>query len=54
MNADNDLLGKPLALVVALALVSLLPFVFMSVTTLIRLCPKGAERPSVTRRRAIS
>ncbi len=37
MNADNDLLGKPLALVVALALVSLLPFVFMSVTSFVKI-----------------
>jgi type III secretion protein R len=37
VNADNDLLGKPLALVVALALVSLLPFVFMSVTSFVKI-----------------
>jgi hypothetical protein len=32
---EDDLLGRPLALVVALALVSLLPFVFMSVTSFV-------------------
>jgi hypothetical protein len=30
---EDDLLGRPIVLVVALALVSLLPFVFMSVTS---------------------
>jgi type III secretion protein R len=37
VSTDNDLLGKPLALVVALALVSLLPFVFMSVTSFVKI-----------------
>lgn len=36
MRAD-DLLGKPIALVVALALVSLLPFVFMGVTAFVKI-----------------
>ncbi|MFO0679660.1 MAG: EscR/YscR/HrcR family type III secretion system export apparatus protein [Polyangiaceae bacterium] len=36
MNGD-DLLGKPLSLVVALAIVSLLPFVFMSVTSFVKI-----------------
>ena len=36
MNGD-DLLGRPIALVVALALVSLLPFVFMSVTAFVKI-----------------
>jgi type III secretion protein R len=36
VNSD-DLLGRPLALVVALALVSLLPFVFMSVTSFVKI-----------------
>ncbi len=35
--SSDDLLGKPLALVVALALVSLLPFVFMSLTSLVKI-----------------
>lgn len=35
-NAD-DLLGKPIALVVALALVSLVPFVFMGVTAFVKI-----------------
>jgi type III secretion protein R len=35
--ASDDLLGRPLALVVALALVSLLPFVFMSVTSFVKI-----------------
>ena len=35
--ATDDLLGRPLALVVALALVSLLPFVFMSVTSFVKI-----------------
>jgi type III secretion protein R len=34
---DGDLLSKPLALIVALALVSLLPFVFMSVTAFVKI-----------------
>jgi type III secretion protein R len=34
---EDDLLGRPLALVVALALVSLLPFVFMSVTSFVKI-----------------
>jgi type III secretion protein R len=33
----DDVLGRPLALVVALALVSLLPFVFMSVTAFVKI-----------------
>jgi type III secretion protein R len=33
----DDLLGRPLALVVALAVVSLLPFVFMSVTAFVKI-----------------
>ena len=33
----DDLLGRPLALVVALALVSLLPFTFMSVTAFVKI-----------------
>ena len=33
----DDLLGRPLALVIALALVSLLPFVFMSVTSFVKI-----------------
>lgn len=33
----DDLLGRPLALVVALALVSLLPFLFMSVTAFVKI-----------------
>ena len=37
MNPQDDLLGRPLALVVALALVSLLPFVFMSVTSFLKI-----------------
>ena len=37
MRPDDDLLGRPLALVVALALVSLLPFVFMSVTSFVKI-----------------
>jgi len=35
--AADDLLGRPLALVVALALVSLVPFVFMSVTAFVKI-----------------
>jgi len=35
--ADGDLFGRPLALVVALALVSLLPFAFMSVTAFVKI-----------------
>ncbi|MEO8801140.1 MAG: EscR/YscR/HrcR family type III secretion system export apparatus protein [Polyangiaceae bacterium] len=34
---DGGLLGQPIALVVALALVSLLPFVFMSVTAFVKI-----------------
>ncbi len=34
---EDDLLGRPLALVVALALVSILPFVFMSVTSFVKI-----------------
>src|SRR5215467_2029264 len=37
MLREDDLLGRPLALVVALALVSLLPFVFMSVTAFVEI-----------------
>lgn len=38
MTAGNDdLLSRPLALVIALALVSLLPFVFMSVTSFVKI-----------------
>lgn len=36
VNAD-DLLGKPIALVVALAIVSLVPFVFMGVTAFVKI-----------------
>ncbi|HKQ70468.1 MAG TPA: type III secretion system export apparatus subunit SctR [Polyangiaceae bacterium] len=35
--AVDDLLGRPLALVVALALVSLLPFVFMTLTSFVKI-----------------
>jgi type III secretion protein R len=35
--AQDDLLGRPLALVVALAVVSLLPFAFMSVTAFVKI-----------------
>jgi type III secretion protein R len=34
---EDDLLGRPIVLVVALALVSLLPFVFMSVTSFVKI-----------------
>jgi type III secretion protein R len=34
---DDDLLGRPIVLVVALALVSLLPFLFMSVTAFVKI-----------------
>src|ERR1700735_968272 len=37
MIREDDLLGRPLALVVALALVSLLPFIFMSVTAFVKI-----------------
>ena len=37
MNNADDLLSRPIALVVALALVSLLPFVFMSVTAFVKI-----------------
>ena len=37
MRPEDDILGKPLALVVALALVSLLPFVFMGVTSFVKI-----------------
>jgi len=37
MTPQDELLGRPLALVVALALVSLLPFVFMSVTSFVKI-----------------
>ncbi len=37
MRPEDELLGKPLALVVALALVSLLPFVFMSLTSFVKI-----------------
>ena len=36
-SLGDDLLGRPLALVVALALVSLLPFAFMSVTAFVKI-----------------
>ncbi len=35
-GADGDVLGRPLGLVVALAMVSLLPFAFMSVTAFVK------------------
>src|ERR1700722_11166127 len=34
---EDDLLGRPIVLVVALALVALLPFVFMSVTAFVKI-----------------
>jgi type III secretion protein R len=34
---DDDLLGRPIVLVVALALVSILPFLFMSVTAFVKI-----------------
>jgi type III secretion protein R len=37
VNPSDELLGRPLALVIALALVSLLPFVFMSVTSFVKI-----------------
>jgi type III secretion protein R len=37
MNGADDLLGRPIVLVVALALVSLVPFVFMSVTSFVKI-----------------
>ena len=37
MRPEDDLLGRPLALVVALALVSLLPFLFMSLTAFVKI-----------------
>jgi type III secretion protein R len=37
VRPEDDVLGRPLALVVALALVSLLPFVFMSVTSFVKI-----------------
>jgi len=37
VKPTDDLLGKPLALVVALALVSLLPFLFMSLTAFVKI-----------------
>jgi type III secretion protein R len=37
MHHDDDLLGRPIVLVVALALVSLLPFLFMSVTAFVKI-----------------
>src|SRR5260221_7487325 len=36
--AVDELLSRPLALVVALALVSLLPFVFMTLTSFVKIC----------------
>ena len=46
MTPQDELLGRPLALVVALALVSLLPFVFMSVTMFLRSNPfRGTPHP---------
>jgi type III secretion protein R len=37
MRPEDDLLGRPLALVVALALVSILPFLFMSLTAFVKI-----------------
>jgi type III secretion protein R len=37
MNGAEDFLGKPIALVVVLALVSLVPFVFMGVTAFVKI-----------------
>ena len=37
MNAPDDLLGRPIVLVVALAIVSLVPFFFMSVTAFVKI-----------------
>jgi type III secretion protein R len=37
VSGGDDLLGRPLALVVALALVSLLPFVFMTTTAFVKI-----------------
>ncbi len=37
MHGNDDLLGRPIVLVVALALVSLLPFLFMSVTAFVKI-----------------
>jgi len=37
VRPEDDLLGRPLALVVALALVSLLPFLFMSLTAFVKI-----------------
>ena len=37
MNAPDDLLGRPIVLVVALAIVSLVPFLFMSVTAFVKI-----------------
>src|ERR1700744_596482 len=36
-NAGDDLLGRPIVLVVALALVSLVPLAFMSVTAFVKI-----------------
>jgi len=37
MHASDEILGRPLALVVALALLSLLPFVFMTLTAFVKI-----------------
>ena len=37
VNSSDDLLGRPIVLVVALALVSLIPFVFMSMTAFVKI-----------------
>jgi type III secretion protein R len=37
MNGPDDLLGRPIVLVVALAIVSLLPFAFMTVTAFVKI-----------------
>jgi type III secretion protein R len=37
VNAPDDLLGRPIVLVVALAIVSLVPFLFMSVTAFVKI-----------------
>ena len=37
MSPEGELLGRPLVLIVALAIVSILPFVFMSVTSFVKI-----------------
>ena len=37
MASPNDLLSRPIVLVVALAILSLLPFAFMSVTAFVKI-----------------